>query len=142
MKNFMITVLLMVLSSSKSWASPTPVAAGSTDITSLSAESSKPIDYDQAPGAIADILTAVSDLMLWIREFESRQFDKRPEKFVALFPDFVRRTVEANARLEGRPVRMDERDFIKQIKGMEDIVREHSKEFQIEAQKIYRAQGV
>ncbi|XP_068203965.1 uncharacterized protein [Palaemon carinicauda] len=80
------------------------------------------LDLAQTPGALSDIFTAVIDLLRSIREFQSQRYNKDPSKFVAIFPDFVRRTVEANARLRGRPVTDAEKGAIERLSGLEKVV--------------------
>ncbi|XP_066978406.1 uncharacterized protein [Macrobrachium rosenbergii] len=102
--------------------------------------SSQDINTEHAPGAISDILTAVTDLMLNVREFQNRKYGKEPAKFVALFPDFIRRTVEANARLRGRPVTENEKQVIQNIRGIEAVIGETTSQLEKDLRAVYGSQ--
>ncbi|KAK7084266.1 hypothetical protein SK128_010995 [Halocaridina rubra] len=92
------------------------------------------INMEQAPGAVSDIITAVSDLILRIREFQKDMYGQSPEKFVGFFPDFMRRTFEASARLEGRSINEEEIQVIRDMMNMEQAVKDYSTKVAIELQ--------
>ncbi|XP_066977855.1 uncharacterized protein [Macrobrachium rosenbergii] len=106
------TVMAAVICSSI--ALPTAAPTGAT----------QDVNAEPASGAISDIMTAVANLQQNLNEFHTRDSDRAPSKFVALFPEFISRTLEANARLRGRPMTDAERQVIEHVRSLEKMIGE------------------